>query len=515
MHPMLAGASALFLLASEVTGLTVPAREIIARDQTFRANNGEQFAVESGFDYHGGDYRMVTANTFHDCINICSTQAACRAVSYRDKFCWLKSTINAATANSQVSGAVRLQYVPAPIACPADGSNQIKETDNKQFTIQCGTDHPRGDIKSIPTLDFPNCIDLCDQTAGCIAASWRFGTCYLKKTLEPAVSSSWVDTAVLSSHLTSPTFCPGPDGQQIREASGRSFTITCNADRVGGDLANKPVVDIGGCISWCDEMGGCVAAVYHDGRCWLKNKLTAASIRTNSQVAVLSSLSSPPALCPIQNGKQIKESSGRSFTIACNTDRPGNDLETKVLDNFNDCIAWCDQTSGCVAAVYRNGQCWLKKALSTSSTRMNCQVAVLSSKLPQTSTAKTSTHSTTASTRKTTSTTKIVTSSSIQVTTSLRTGVTTSSTTRAATTTSTSTSAQSTDKSSSGSATTGASTSTTASTATGSTEATSSSTYATSTSTSTQSTDNSVSGSATTGASTSTTTSTATGSIYR
>ncbi|PTB41827.1 hypothetical protein M441DRAFT_46936 [Trichoderma asperellum CBS 433.97] len=483
MHHMLAGASALFLLASEVTGLTVPAREITARDQTFRANNGEQFAVESGFDYHGGDYRMVTANTFHDCINICSTQAACHAVSYRDKFCWLKSTVNAATANSEVSGAVRLQYVPAPIACPADGSNRIKETDNKQFTIQCGTDHPHGDIKSIPTLDFPNCIDLCDQTAGCIAASWRFGTCYLKKTLEPAVSSSWVDTAVLSSQLTSPTFCPGPDGQQIREASGRSFTVTCNTDRVGGDLANKPLADIGSCISWCDETNGCVAAVYRDGRCWLKNKLTAASICTNSQIAVLSSLSSPPALCPFQNGKQIKESSGKSFTIACNTDRPGNDLATKFLDNFNDCITWCDQTSGCVAAVYRNGQCWLKKTLSTSSTRMDCQVAVLSSKLPQTSTAKTSIHSTTTSTQKTTSTTKIVTSSSIKVTTSSRTGVTTSSTTGVATTTSTSTSTQSTDKSSSGSATTGASTNTAASTATGSTEATSSSKYATSTST--------------------------------
>lgn len=56
--------------------------EIVTRDQTFRANNGATFAVESGFDYHG-DHKTVNANNLHDCINICSTQAACLAVSYR------------------------------------------------------------------------------------------------------------------------------------------------------------------------------------------------------------------------------------------------------------------------------------------------------------------------------------------------------------------------------------------------------------------------------------------------
>ncbi|EHK47189.1 hypothetical protein TRIATDRAFT_90791 [Trichoderma atroviride IMI 206040] len=126
-----------------------------------------------------------TANNLHNCINICSTQAACRAASYAatSKSCCLKSTVNAAFANSKVSGLVRLQYVPAPIACPADGLNRIKGASGKGFTVQCGTDHPRGDIKSVATLDFANCISL--------------------------------------------------NSQQIKEPSGRSFTIACNADRPG------------------------------------------------------------------------------------------------------------------------------------------------------------------------------------------------------------------------------------------------------------------------------------------
>lgn len=101
--------------------------EIVTRDQTFRANNGATFAVESGFDYHG-DHKTVNANNLHDCINICSTQAACLAVSYAatGKSCWLKSTVNAAIAKNKVSGAVRLHYVSVSISCPTDGLNWIK-----------------------------------------------------------------------------------------------------------------------------------------------------------------------------------------------------------------------------------------------------------------------------------------------------------------------------------------------------------------------------------------------------
>ncbi|RFU77285.1 hypothetical protein TARUN_4961 [Trichoderma arundinaceum] len=416
MRPLLAGASALLLWASEAAGHAIPAadsNEIVARDQTYRASNGVQFATETGFDYHGGDYKTVTANSFHDCMNACSTQASCRAVSYSGKSCWLKSSVNAATINSKVSGAVRVQYAPSPITCPAAGSNQVKAADGRYFTIQCGVDHPHGDLKSVQTLDFANCISLCDETSGCVAASWRSGTCYLKKSLQAAVANSGVSTAVLTSLLPSPpVFCPGPSGQQFKETSGRTFTISCNVDHPGGDLANKLLSNFPGCVAWCDETKGCVAAVYHDGRCWLKSRLAASSTRPHSQVAVLNSALSPPSsLCPSQNGKQVKEPSGRSYTVACNVDRPGGDLISMKLDSFSSCISWCDQISGCAAAAYHDGQCWLKKTLTSSSAHTNGQVAVLSSKLPQTST-----HTTSTTTKKTTSTTIKSTSLSTQKT---------------------------------------------------------------------------------------------------
>lgn len=445
MRLSLASASALLLWAGEATSHAIPAadgNEIVARDQTYRANNGVQFATETGFDYHGGDYKTVSANSFHDCINVCSTQAPCRAVSYSDKSCWLKSSVNVATRNSKSSGAVRVQYMPTPITCPAAGGNQVKAANGQLFTVQCGVDHPYGDLKSVQTLDFPNCISLCSETSGCVAASWRSLTCYLKKSLQPGVANSKASTAVLSSVLpATPAFCPGPSGQQIKETSGRTFTIECNADHSGGDLANKLLSNFGNCISWCDETGGCIAAVYHDGRCWLKNKLTASSTRTNSQVAVLSSvLSPPPSLCPSQNGKQIKEPSDRSFTIACNVDRPGGDLASAKLDNFNSCIAWCDETNGCIAAAYHDGRCWLKKTLLTSYAHINGQIAVLSSKLPQTSThtTSTSTHTTSRSTKKTTSTTTKSSSTSTPTTSTSTQHTTSTSTQKTATTTMTS-----------------------------------------------------------------------------
>ncbi|KAL7947036.1 hypothetical protein V8C42DRAFT_364270 [Trichoderma barbatum] len=421
MRPFLAGASALLLLATEAASHAIPAaesNEIVARSQTFRANNGVQFAVETGFDHHGGDYKSVTANNLHDCINVCSTQAQCRAVSYSGKTCWLKSSVNAAIINSKVTGAVRVQYVPSPITCPADGSNRVKVADGRYFTIQCGVDHPHGDIKSVQTLDFANCVLLCDETKECVAATWRSGTCYLKKSVQAGVAGTGASTAVLTSLLpAAPAFCPGPSGQQIKQTSGRTFTVSCNTDHPGSDLKNKLLANFGDCIAWCDETNGCVASIYHDGRCWLKNKLTASTTRTNSQVAVLNSVLSPPSpLCPSQNGKQIKESSGRSFTIACNVDRAGGDMASKKLNNFNSCITWCDQTSGCVAAAYHDGECWLKKTLSTSSARANGQIAVLSSKLPQTSTHASSTttkKTTSTSTAKTTSTSTTKTTSSI------------------------------------------------------------------------------------------------------
>ncbi|KAL6859497.1 hypothetical protein J3F83DRAFT_763284 [Trichoderma novae-zelandiae] len=499
MRPLLA----LLLLATEATSHAIPAiesNEIAARStSTYRAPNGVQFAVETGFDHHGGDYKSVTANSLHDCINVCSTQASCRAVSYSGKTCWLKSAVKAAVANSKATNAVRSQYVPASIACPAAGSSRIKGPDGRTFTVQCGVDHPRGDLKSAQTLDFANCIQLCDETQGCVAASWRSGTCYLKKSLQPAVAVSGASTAVLSSLLPSgPVFCPGPSGQQVKETSGRTFTVFCNADRPGGDLANKLVATFGDCVAWCDESKGCAASVYHDGHCWLKSKVTTPTTRTNSQVAVLdSALSPPPSLCPSQNGKQTKEPSGRSFTVACNVDRPGGDLASMKLHSFSSCVTWCDQTGGCVAASYHEGQCWLKKTLSKATTRVDGQVAVLSSKLPQTSTKVTST-----STKKTTtsSTTKKTTTSS---TSTLKTTSSTTTTTTKAS--STSTSAQTSQTSTSASASVSSTSSTTAPVASSTTSSaastTSSASSSTSSAASTTSTDASATSSSTASAS--------------
>ncbi|KAL7781898.1 hypothetical protein V8C43DRAFT_319451 [Trichoderma afarasin] len=218
MRSLLAGASVLLLVASKGASNAIPdatsAHELVQRDQIYHAKNGNNFAVESGFDYHGGDYKTITANTFYDCIDACATQPACRAVSFSGKSCYLKSSVNAATANNKVSGAVRVQYLSAPIICPADGSNQVKAIDGRRFTIQCGVDHPHGDITSVLTLDFPNCINLCDKTQG-------------------------------------------PSTQQIKEPSGRNFTIACDTDYPGGDLTNKLLNSFGDCIAWCDEITGC------------------------------------------------------------------------------------------------------------------------------------------------------------------------------------------------------------------------------------------------------------------
>ncbi|KAL6889989.1 hypothetical protein GGI43DRAFT_430699 [Trichoderma evansii] len=171
MRSWLISVSAVVSLALEASDRIVPiaGNELAERDQTYRARNGDAFAVEYGFDYHGGDYKEITnANLHdcHDCINYCAAHSSCRAISYTGKSCWLKSTVEVAVANNRVTGAVRLRYVPSPIACPIDGGEQRVQADGKRYTVECGMDRPHGDIKSIPTLNFANCVKLCDETEG-------------------------------------------------------------------------------------------------------------------------------------------------------------------------------------------------------------------------------------------------------------------------------------------------------------------------------------------------------------
>src|ERR1700748_1936899 len=89
-----------------------------ANGTTFGASNGQQFRIECGIDHYGGDMPAPngqSAATLDACIAQCIARSGCNSVQWADKWaCYLKSTVNAPSAKSNVWGAILVPKTSKP-----------------------------------------------------------------------------------------------------------------------------------------------------------------------------------------------------------------------------------------------------------------------------------------------------------------------------------------------------------------------------------------------------------------
>lgn len=97
--------------------------------------------------------------------------------------------------------------------------------------------------------------------------------------------------------------------------------------------------------------------------------VSAVSYSTVSAAAYFAAPSSlPPETnysCPAVNGERVQANTGGSYTIGCDRETTGYDTLVTVAPDFNDCMTYCDQLSGCAAWTF-DGSCYFKTGTSAS-----------------------------------------------------------------------------------------------------------------------------------------------------
>lgn len=206
---------------------------------TAYGSNGLTFNIECSLDHAGGDLSGANTGTFDACIALCSATATCVDVSFAPAsgMCYLKSTLNAAVANSGVWGA----RVGA-LSCPNNNATTYN-INGTLFSLECYIDRAGGDFKQVTASSLENCMNICSTTASCVDVSYvpGGGNCYMKsRQVAPSSNNNvWgarvigVISTSTSSTTTSQTTTPSTTTAQATTLStmtvSSSTTATTNA----------------------------------------------------------------------------------------------------------------------------------------------------------------------------------------------------------------------------------------------------------------------------------------------
>ncbi|KAF2812620.1 uncharacterized protein BDZ99DRAFT_558824, partial [Mytilinidion resinicola] len=71
--------------------------------------------------------------------------------------------------------------------------------------------------------------------------------------------------------------------------------------------------------------------------------------------------------CPDSDGQTVNVGTS-SFAITCDYDYYGNDFGVSWVSSFEECLATCDSTTGCVAVSYNGGACYPKSSIAGGET---------------------------------------------------------------------------------------------------------------------------------------------------
>jgi hypothetical protein len=212
------------------------------------------------------------------------------------------------TAPSSSPGVVYYVAPPCPTTvdsiCNSDAPTTCSNARGANFNVDCGNSYLGTTIannngmqrfrilKRVTEPSYTDCLDLCDDTDGCVGVNYKGDECTLfsqitgtipdpsnvAATLLPPIpvtstAATSSPTAAMasgtsgaSSAATSPAFgptCPGSTGQTYTDSNGSNYTIACSVDIQGGDLSSPfRAASIAGCLPSCDVTAGCLGVVY-------------------------------------------------------------------------------------------------------------------------------------------------------------------------------------------------------------------------------------------------------------
>lgn len=262
-------------------------------DSTF----GGQFEIYCNTDLYDTDAATLDQPTFADCIRACEIfnidyfyddSKTCRGVTYwynqTSPNCLLKNTANvfpnetrlgvdSAALLNPFKGSTDLfphsttnalptnQPTETPVTCPDDyGNVLITEADQDAYVIDCnycgnGTDMPGSPFF---VASYRACIDVCDQTPGCLEAQYfptdrQNNACLLKSSFGPGATDTTCEGA---RRLDGPA-CPRDDGK-IYVNGNQTFVIECYVDHVDCDFQGMPLYtdSFGECMDICHANAG-------------------------------------------------------------------------------------------------------------------------------------------------------------------------------------------------------------------------------------------------------------------
>ncbi|GAB1735597.1 hypothetical protein NU219Hw_g4173t1 [Hortaea werneckii] len=171
--------------------------------------------------------------------------------------------------------------------------------------------------------------------------------------------------------------CPRSDNTLYTAASGRTYTVECNTDHQGGDLASVHADSLLACIESCDSTDGCVDVSLSGSACYMKSVLGRALSAPGLSGARLNVASPAPGAttiapspeCPESNNTLFRTPNGAEFAIEASApqDHAAGDIGMVYVRNLGECTVRCSETSGCVDVSLSGAACYLKSDLGPTS----------------------------------------------------------------------------------------------------------------------------------------------------
>ncbi|KAF0712792.1 Aste57867_4658 [Aphanomyces stellatus] len=143
------------------------------------------------------------------------------------------------------------------------------------------TDYYGNDLTQTQQDNSEDCCGDCTNTAGCVAYSWRDGTCYLKKSKGTA---QWA---------------PGVQSAAIPIEGRTCGKVEKNTDYPGNDISRMSTSNSADCCALCDSNSECVVSVWFKGACYLKRTLgSKTTVKGAEAIQVKGAGPAPPAPSP-------------------------------------------------------------------------------------------------------------------------------------------------------------------------------------------------------------------------
>ncbi|KAH9843276.1 PAN domain [Teratosphaeria destructans] len=353
------------------TGTAKSCSALLSQGPTYTDANNHTYSIQCGYDFAGNDIGTA-GGYFADCYKACDQTSGCAAFSFvggsSRGTCYLKSAAGNGGQNSNVDAAQLISPLPtystamgaASGSCASIGNSQLPtlytDSNGASYEVQCQHDIPANDltIESAPT--FQSCFAICDKTSGCTAFSWLVGngpgTCYLKSgnSATPSLTSSNADVAYLRSRANStnslaPSFSTSL-GLSYSSSALSSSTLLTSAQSSPASTFSASNSSLLSTVTSVSRISSQSASSTNASG---SSNATSSFTSSTSLVVTPSGNSSTAAPSSAVTGSCASVGSTfDGYTVQCNTDHYGGDLESGSASSFRGCFPRCDAISQCV-----------------------------------------------------------------------------------------------------------------------------------------------------------------------